>query len=131
MRKILSITLFALAILISANLSASAQHGYTVEKPLKFAAGKSVVVRRGRVPDTLESHTYILKAPAGQTLYIEFESKNPNVSFMVLDAEDNQIGEAASKKRSWKSELPAAGEYRILVHSIEGAGNYALTVRIK
>ena len=81
MRKIITTAIFALAILILSNHPASAQHGYTIEKPVKFAAKKSSVVLKGRIASRLESHTYVLKAVAGKTLYVQLESKNSHMWF--------------------------------------------------
>lgn len=123
----------AFLVLISAGGASvtPAQHGYRLEKSLKFAAGKFSKTVKGRIAGEQEKHEYKFKARAGQTLSVKLTARNRNLTFMILDAGDAPIGSAALKTFDWTGELPSSGKYRILVYSLEKTGNYALYVSVK
>ena len=123
---------FALTLMILSVSAAQAQHGYRVEKPLKFAAGKSSKTLKGRIANNLEAHEYKFKARAGQMLYIVLSAQNDEMTFVVTNAQDELIDEFTGND-DWDKmgELPASGEYKINVSANRGKGSYTLYVEIK
>ena len=118
--------------MILTNLSlASAQHGYTIDKTVRFGANKSAVSYRGKIPNRLETHTYHLKAREGQTLWVQLVAKNPEMTFQIFDANDNEIGSPGDIEWSWEGNVPASGEYTILVQAARGSGNYTLNIKLQ
>jgi hypothetical protein len=130
-RRILTKIIFSFVTIICCVAPASAQHGYTIDKQVKFAAGKTAASYKSRLTNRLETHTYHLKAAAGKTLYVQLVSKNPEMTFQIFDANDNEIGSAGDEQWSWEGELNYSGEYTILVIANRGAGNYTLNIRLK
>jgi len=108
-----------------------AQHGYRLEKQINFAAGQSSAVVKGRIADEQETHEYKFKAREGQRVEVRVASRNTDMSFILTDAGDERIGDAALKTHNWEGELASTGEYRILVHALSGKGRYTLFVTIK
>lgn len=130
--KLLLTTFLAFTFLILSGAAAHAQHGYRLEKPLVFAAGKSAKTVKGRIANTLEAHEYKFTARQGQTLRVVLTSLNKEMIFMVMNAEDELVdGFMSSGERSQSGELPADGEYKINVSANRGKGNYTLVVEIK
>jgi hypothetical protein len=130
-KNILMKIIFSFVIIVCFVTMANAQHGYTVDKQVKFAAGKTAVSYKSRLPNRLETHTYHLKAEAGKILYVQLVSKNPEMTFQIFDAGDNEIGSAGDEQWFWEGELNSSGEYTILVLANRGAGNYTLNIRLK
>lgn len=130
MKRIFTIAFFAVAVLLLSDSSAQAQHGYRLEKQLKFAPGKTSAAIKGRIADEQETHEYKFKARKNQFVEIRIVSKNTNMSFLVTNAADEDLGEAAPKTLDWEMTLTETGEYRILVHTLSGRGNYTLFVTI-
>ncbi len=123
---------FAVAILFLSGSAAHAQHGYRLEKPLTFAAGKSIKTVKGRIANTLEAHEYKFKARQGQTLRVVLTSPNKEMIFMVMNAEDELVdGFTNGGERNQSGELPADGEYKINVSADRGKGSYTLVVEIE
>ncbi len=121
----------AVAWMFSSATAARAQHGYRVEKPLKFAAGKTSKTVKGRIPNAQETHEYKFKARAGQFVEVVLKpGRNADGGFSVLNAADEQIGEDAPKTIDWEGTLSETGEYRVNVHSNGGAMSYILIVTI-
>jgi hypothetical protein len=132
MKRILMQIIFgAFLLAFCFNAATNAQHGYTIDKQVKFAAGKTAASYKSRLTNRLETHTYHLKAAAGKTLYVQLASKNPEMTFQIFDSNDNEIGSAGGEKWFWEGELNASGEFAILVVANRGAGNYTLNVRLK
>lgn len=132
MKKIITIAFFAAAVLLLSDSSARAQHGYRLEKQIKFAPGKSSATVKGRIANRLEAHEYTLKARQGQMLYIVLNAANAEMTFTVLDAKGELVDEFSGND-DWDKmgELPAAGEYKINVSTARGKGSYTLFVEIK
>ena len=130
MKRFLAIAALTLFVLALSNSSVLAQHGYTIEKQVKFPSGKSAVSIKGRIPNRLETHTYHLRTAKGKTLWVQLVPKNPEMTFQVFDAEGNEIGSPADEDWYWEGKL-AAGEYTILVLAQRGAGNYTLNIKMQ
>lgn len=111
--------------------AARAQHGYTVDKQVKFALNKTSVSYKSRLPNRLETHTYHLKAETGKTLYVQLVSKNPEMTFQIFDANEMEIGSAGDEEWFWEGELNSSGEYTILILANRGAGAYTLNIILK
>lgn len=109
-----------------------AQHGYRLEKPLKFAAGKTSKTVKGRLADEQEAHEYQLKARKGQTLYIVLSAANEDMTFIVLNGRDEIVDEFTGND-DWDklAVLPYTGTYKINVSANRGKGSYTLFVEIK
>ena len=130
-KRIRTKIIFSFVIIVWFVTTANAQHGYTVDKQVKLAAGKTAVSYKSRLTNRLETHTYHLKAAAGKILYVQLASKNPEMTFQIFDSNDNEIGSAGGEKWFWEGELNASGEYTILIVANRGAGNYTLNVRLR
>lgn len=119
------------ALLLFSAASATAQHGYRIEKQLKFQTGKSSARVTGRIGNRLEAHEYRFKAKKGQFVEIRLVPKKSDMNFLVMNPNDEQIGEDSPKTIDWEGTLEATGEYRINIHALDRAGSYTLFVSIK
>lgn len=123
---------FAFSAMFLSASTAQAQHGYRLEKPLKFAAGKTSKTVKGRLANEQEAHEYKLKARKGQTLYIVLSANNEDMTFLVLNGRDEIVDEFSGSDNWDKlAVLPYTGEYKINVSANRGKGSYTLFVEIK
>ena len=124
-------TFFILSAVILSVSAAQAQHGYRLEKPLKFAAGKNSKTVKARLANEQEAHEYKLKARKGQKLSIFLSANNEDMTFLVLNARDEIVDEFAGDDWDKVAVLPYTGEYKINVSANRGKGDYTLFVKIK
>jgi hypothetical protein len=130
MKRVFTITALTLVFFVLSAAPARAQHGYTIEKQVKFAGNKTSVSYKSRLSNRLETHTYHLKAEKGKTLWVQLIAKNLEMTFQIFDAQDNEIGNPADEDWYWEGKLAASGEYTILVQTPRGAGNYTLNIKL-
>lgn len=123
--KRISIFVFLMAAFFALSVSsASAQHGYTVDKQVKLVASKASAT--SKIPNTLETHTYHLKVGQDKTLSVGLVA-GKNITFQVMNKDGESIGEVNGT--AWEGQV-AAGEYLILVYSVKGAGNYTVNFKL-
>jgi hypothetical protein len=109
----------ALMFLALTSWAAAAQHGYRVERRVRFARGRTSVQLKGRLPNTLESHDYILRGEAGQRISVGlFSPKIEDVTVTVLDEAYEPVEGGGGGDKSWAGKLPRAGTYHVIVASV-------------
>lgn len=70
-------------------------------------------------------NTYLLRAQQNQTLSVDLASSGGNAVFDVIGPNGRTL---AQQTGDWQGTLPANGDYRIVVRSLQGRANYTLTV---
>ncbi len=93
-------------------------------KPIRFAKGKTSAVVKGKISGTDE---YVLGAREGQTMTLKISSPAGNAAFEIM-IDDYTV---ACRGTEWTGELPASGNYRVLVLATRGTVEYALEVSIR
>ncbi|MEQ1921884.1 MAG: hypothetical protein ABL952_05185 [Pyrinomonadaceae bacterium] len=120
---LLTVTVFSLAAVISAD---------GVTKRIKFAKGKhSATVSNSVIRG--DRDTYIAGAGAGQTMTVKITSLEDNAVFQI-EGPDGEYLEGAGDgddAMNFSGELPAKGDYKIIVGGTRGNSSYKLTVMIK
>jgi hypothetical protein len=107
---------------------ASAQHGYRVTKRVTFKKGEVGTAVFGTIPNTLESHEYILKARKGQVLFVKLHSAQARLGFYIMRPSGSMLDEEPFL-REFSHELEESGEYHIFVYTEKGAGKYRLYIQ--
>ncbi|MBD2185305.1 hypothetical protein H6S82_31290 [Planktothrix sp. FACHB-1355] len=123
---------------IATNVVSTIQERTTADRPfliaqqsrtrrLQFARGRnSTTVKDAVVRGTTD--TYLLGARAGQTMNVSISSVEANVVFDVVAPNGTKLTEEAT---SFSGELPATGDYRVVIGTTRGNGSYTLQVSIK
>lgn len=121
-------TMFLFGLLIFTE-SVPAQHGYRIEKRIDFRRNETATAK-GTIPNILEGHDYLLTAEKGQTLTVGLFSARKDVVFFIVRPNGENLSDE-TELRSWSGELPEAGEYHIIINTIEkGAARYALELTV-
>lgn len=120
---LLTVTVLSLAAVTSAD---------GVTKRIKFAKGKhSATVSNSVVRG--DRDTYLAGAGLGQTMTVKITSLEDNAVFQI-EAPDGEYLEGAGDgddAMEFTGELPAKGDYKIIVGGTRGNATYKLTVMIK
>lgn len=94
---------------------------------IQFARGSSsAVVENAVVRGTRD--TYLLGAKAGQKMTVSITSVENNAVFDIISPKQKLLKQEAT---SWSVQLPATGDYRIVVGGTRGNATYKLRVEIK
>ena len=103
-----------------------------VTKRIRFAKGKhSATVSNSVVRG--DRDTYIAGAGAGQTMTVKITSLEDNAVFQIEGPDGEYLDGAGETDdaMSFSGELPAKGDYQIIVGGTRGNASYKLTVTIK
>ncbi|MFB2922202.1 hypothetical protein [Aerosakkonema funiforme] len=94
---------------------------------LQFARGSnSTIVKDAVVRGTTD--TYLLGARAGQTMTVSVSSMEANVVFDVVAPNRTKLTEEETR---FSGELPATGDYQVVIGTTGRNGSYTLQVSIK
>lgn len=105
--------------------TASAQEGIT--KRVRFPKGRtSTILKNSVVRGTRD--TYILGAGAGQTMTVHVSAIEKNASFLITSPNGETLCDDVD---DWSGELPATGDYRIVVGPTRGNATYTLEITIR
>lgn len=116
----------------AATISAQNMQNTVVKKQVKFARGQNKATLRGNAKYAM-SYVFNLGAKAGQKMEIRLTGKNSELSFSLV-APDEETIDGAFGVSEWSGELPASGNYSIVVvMNDENAASvpYMLDVKIK
>jgi hypothetical protein len=94
---------------------------------VKFASGASSIAIKQSVIRG-ERDTYLLGAKQGQQMNLKITSLENNAVFDVIAPDGKAIKQEST---NWSGELPANGDYQIVVGGTRGNATYELTVEIK
>lgn len=104
-----------------------------VKKRVRFPRGETAAAIEGSVIRG-ERDTYLLGARAGQRMTVRVTSLEENAAFQIYQPGGKKTlagaGEA-DDATAWSGELPASGDYRIVVGPTRGNSSYRLEVNIK
>ena len=120
---LLTVTILSLAAVTSAD---------GVTKRIRFAKGKhSATVSNSVVRG--DRDTYIAGAGAGQTMTVKITSLEDNAVFQIETPDGEYLDGAGETDDAmeFSGELPAKGDYKIVVGGTRGNATYKLTVMIK
>ena len=104
-----------------------------VKKTIRFASGASSATVKGTVVRG-DRDRYNLGAKKGQTMSVKITSEEDNAVFQVyLPGEEKALPGAGEEDDAtdWSAELPANGEYVILVGGTRGNATYTMKVSIE
>lgn len=128
MNKTMKTFIFSLFAMLIFSVSVFGQKGESVEKRVKFAAGKSSVTMKGFIADRMTTNLYIVKARAGQTLTVVFNSARKDADVCILFPNG---GQDLCGRRKYSVKLNNDGDYEILVDSYRENLAYTLTISVK
>lgn len=99
---------------------------------IRFKAGSSSAT----VSDAVirgEQMTYLIDAKSGQTMTVNISSLEDNAVFQILAPSGKYLADAGEMDdaTSWDGELPANGDYKIIVGGTRGNATFKLTVSIE
>ena len=120
---LLTVTVLSLAAVTSAD---------GVTKRIKFAKGKhSATVSNSVIRGEVD--TYIAGAGAGQTMTVKVTALEDNAAFQIEGPDGEYLDGAGETDDAMEftGELPAKGDYKIIVGGTRGNATYKLTVMIK
>ncbi len=120
---LLTVTVLSLAAVTSAD---------RVTKRIKFAKGKhSATVSNSVIRGEVD--TYIAGAGAGQTMTVKVTALEDNAAFQIEGPDGEYLDGAGETDdaTTFTGELPAKGDYKIIVGGTRGNATYKLTVMIK
>lgn len=113
--------------MLAFSFAAFGQKGDTTEKRIKFAEGKSSAILKGFIADRLTTNLYRVRARAGQTLTVVFNSARRDADVCVhFPTSEDFCG-----RRKYSFRLTADGDYEILVDSSRENLAYTLTVSVR
>lgn len=117
--------------IIAAALGAVSAEG--VKKRIRFPRGSNSTVVEGAVIRG-EQDRYILGARARQTMTVSITSVEDNAVFHIYQPGAKKTLEGAAEAQDakhWRGELPATGDYTIVVAGTRGNATYRLSVKIE
>ena len=123
--RVRAIIVFTFALLLAVVQVTAAQQGMT--KRVRFPKGRNSVVLRGAAVRGTQDR-YILRAGSGQTMTLRITSTEDNAVFDVMAPGGQSL---ASEVTDWTGELPATGDYTIVVGGTRGNATYRLAVTIR
>jgi hypothetical protein len=128
-RKAVKVILVVLA--LAAFASEAAADG--IKKRVRFPRGSTSTVLRGSVIRG-DRDTYLLGAREGQTMTVRITSLENNAVFQIYKPGGKETVEGAGEGEDameWSGELPATGDYVIVVGGTRGNATYKLEIKIK
>ncbi len=120
---------FLVAIVAGTWICAFGQHGYRVTKRVSFKKGQMATTVAGTLPNTLESHEYIVRARKGQTIRLRLHATRLSIGFYTMSPSNAMVEEETFLK-DYTGELGESGDYHIFVYTTKGAGKYSLEIQI-
>jgi hypothetical protein len=123
--RLKALIVFTFVLLFAAVQVTAAQEGMT--KRVRFPKGRNSVVLRGAAVRGTQDR-YILRAGSGQTMTLRITSTEDNAVFDVMAPGGLSL---ASEVTDWTGELPATGDYTIVVGGTRGNATYRLAVTIR
>jgi hypothetical protein len=114
---------------IGSNLALSYRLQVIIPERISFAAGATSAATSGNIA-VAETHHYILRADAGQTMTIKVTSPTNTVFPTIYGLDGIILKRALDGSPSWQGKLPTTQEYRIDLVSGKPAG-YKMEVIIK
>jgi hypothetical protein len=123
--RLKALIVFTFVLLFAAVQVTAAQEGMT--KRVRFPKGRNSVVLRGAAVRGTQDR-YILRAGSGQTMTLRITSTEDNAVFDVMAPGGQSL---ASEVTDWTGELPATGDYTIVVGGTRGNATYRLAVTIR
>lgn len=118
-----------LLLIAAASLYSFGQHGYRVTKRVAFKKGEVSTTVSGTIPNTLESHEYIVRARKGQTLHLRLHATRLSIGFYTMSPSNAMVEEETFLK-DYTGTLGESGDYHIFVYTTKGAGKYSLEIQI-
>lgn len=98
---------------------------------LQFAPGATVATVSG-VTSAIEPARYLLRANAGQTMYVDLTVDNVNAYITVLHPTGGNMAGAGGPIQHWMGVLPVTGDYIVeVLNPGTGLANFSLTVTIQ
>lgn len=128
MNRIIKTFIFSFFAVLVFSVTTFGQKGESVEKRVKFARGKSSVTIKGFVADRMTTNLYLVKARAGQTLTVVFNSARKDADVCLFFPNN---GQDLCGQRKYSVKLEADGDYQILIDSYRENLSYKLTVSVK
>ena len=104
-----------------------------IKKRVRFPRGSTSTAIKGNVLRG-DQDTYLLGARAGQTMTVRITSLEDNAVFQIYKPGGKETLEGAGESEDamqWSGELPATGDYVIVVGGTRGNATYKLEVKIK
>lgn len=104
-----------------------------VKKKVHFAKGTSKITIKESVVRG-DQDRYYIGANAGQTMTVKITSTEDNAVFQIYRAGEKETLKGAGEEddaTNWSGELPANGQYVIVVGGTRGNATYALTISIE
>jgi hypothetical protein len=133
LRSPLTALLIALALLAVTMQPVPAQKGTVIRKRVEFARGRNSATFKGSA-EWGTSYIYLVRARAGQAMTVEIKGA-PGVTIRTPDPNHVfNIDQGDGEDKRWSGDLPATGEYKIIVsHTIDGvvAAPYTLKITIQ
>jgi hypothetical protein len=127
MNKIIKSLVFCVFAMLVFSFAAFGQKGDIKEKRIKFARGRSSVTVKGYIADRLTTDLYLVRARAGQTLTVVFNSPRKDID-VCLHFPDNRD---YCGKRKYSFKIETDGDFEILVDGHRENISYTLTVSVK
>ena len=106
--------------------------GGTSARRVRFPRGRTTAVLKGAVVRGTTDR-YLLGARAGQTMTVHVTARERNAVFQIYAPNGDTLDGASetSDATDWSGELPASGDYTIVVGGTRGNANYTLEVTIR
>lgn len=98
---------------------------------LQFAPGATAATVSG-VTSAIEPARYLLRANAGQTMYVDLTVDNVNAYITVLHPTGGNMAGAGGPIQHWMGVLPVTGDYIVeVLNPGTGLANFSLTVTLQ
>ena len=129
-------TIFSLVlsmILLANVVTATAQRA----RRIQFPRGRTTAILTGALTGRGdESHIYLLRARAGQTLTVHITARGRgDAAFSIRTPSGAHVDEDSPIDTDWSGELPQTGDYRITVFNpsahVRGATRYSIEVMVR
>ena len=107
------------------------------DRRIRFPRGRTTAILRGTLTARGdESHVYLLRARAGQTLTVHITARGRgDAAFSIRSPRGGHVDEDNPIGTDWSGELPQSGDYRITVFNpsahVRGLTRYTLEVTVR
>ncbi len=125
-----------LMVAATSSIAATATTAQDRTRRIRFVPGRTTAIIRGALlARGDESHIYLLRARAGQTITAHITaSGRGDAAFSIRTPDGEIIDEDRSIEIDWSGELPQTGDYRITVFNparVRGFTRYTLEVTVR
>ena len=123
-----------LLILLLLAAPAAAAWGKTI--PVKFPAGRTTVVLKGKTTGgpseagSMDPVVYRLRARAGQQMIVHITSAKKNAIFAISAPNNGTMPDEAIGVKDWSGKLPTSGNYEIMVYPDDEQTDTTYTLEI-